>query len=126
MHILTEKQAKEILASDDHSCDLAERYVVDYVTISKLRRGETWKHLKGKRYTGLGTDNKTGVKGVSPIRKSGKYDARFKLNRKLYCLGAFDTIDQAAKAVTKTECPGRDHCEGVHECSHPQNLPCGF
>lgn len=101
-HILTEEQAKKILESDEPYHILAERYGVNRVTVSDLKRNKTWTHLEGKRHIGpLRPDNKTGVKGVSPIRKSGLYDARFKLNKKLYSLGQFKTIEKAAQAITK-------------------------
>ncbi len=98
-HILTEKQAKEILASDESHCVLAERYGVHRTTIASLKRGRSWKYLRGERWNGLRINNTTGVKGVSSYRN--KYRAEFQLNKKKYWLGQFDTIEGAAQAIVQ-------------------------
>jgi hypothetical protein len=44
--ILTERQVREIRASDERGCDLADRYGVSRCTISAIRVGRLWKHLR--------------------------------------------------------------------------------
>lgn len=43
--ILTEAQAREILASTDTQAELARRYGVHQTTISDIKRGKHWKHI---------------------------------------------------------------------------------
>lgn len=100
-HVLTEKQAKKILASDKSYASLSRKYDVDPQTIANLKQGRAWKHLGGKRHTGLSPNNTSGVKGVSFSRRVGRYDAKFQLNKKFYWLGYFDTIEEAAQALSK-------------------------
>lgn len=97
---LTEEQAKEILASEESNKVLVSRYNVSSGIISNIKRGRSWKHLEGKRQIGPGNNNKTGVKGVS-ILKCGLYTAEFVLNKERHRLGRFDTIGEAAQAITK-------------------------
>jgi len=96
--ILTETQVVEILESDETNSALADVYGVVDSTISNIRRGKKWKHLKGKRHTGSGNiDGQTGVRGVSPYK--GRFQARITSKGKHYWLGAFDTIVQAKQAL---------------------------
>jgi hypothetical protein len=100
-HILTERQVKSILASNETQTALAERYSVHRNTIGDILKGKTWNHLKGRRHKGpLRIDNTTGMEGAYFIRE-GQYVAKFVLNKKRYYLGSFDTIDEAAKAIAK-------------------------
>ncbi len=98
-HILTEKQVKKILKSDESNALLSEKYGVNKSAISKVKRGRTWKHIKGKRVTGVYRTNTTGVRGVSI--QGGKYKSQLGLNKRRYYLGLFDTIDEAAHAIIK-------------------------
>ncbi|MCL1791034.1 MAG: AP2 domain-containing protein [Peptococcaceae bacterium] len=43
-------------------------------------------------------NNKSGIKGVSWGRKSGKWDANITFKKKRYSLGSYDDINDAAKA----------------------------
>lgn len=36
------------------------------------------------------------------------------------------TIVEKDEPNDQTRCPGYDQCTGGHECTHPQNLPCGL
>lgn len=42
--------------------------------------------------------NKTGYKGISVNKKTGKFYARIGVNRKTFCLGTFDTAEEAYNA----------------------------
>ncbi len=97
---LTEKQVEEILASEEFYQTLADHYGVALGTISKIKRGEKWKHVKGKRSLGANT-NKTGVKGVSFEKASGKYRVQIVIKGRRCQLGMFANIEDAAKAVAK-------------------------
>ena len=44
-HILTEKQAKKILESNESYTALGKKYGVHLRTISDLKQGRTWRHL---------------------------------------------------------------------------------
>jgi hypothetical protein len=94
---ITRQTAEKILDSNDSAGSLSERYGISLGTISDIRAGRTWKHLKGRRRNpGEATYRSiTGIRGVSPCKQTGKFKARW-LDR---WLGRFDTIDQASKAV---------------------------
>jgi hypothetical protein len=47
--------------------------------------------------------NTTGVRGVVYRKDTGKYSANIKLERKLYCLGTFATLEEAALARKRGE-----------------------
>ncbi len=97
--ILTEGQVKEILASNESYTLLGEEYDVSEGAIRAIKRGRSWRHLGGKRQTGLRHTNTTGVNGVSIY--GDRFHARFSLDKKLYLLGYFDTVEEAAQAITK-------------------------
>jgi len=97
---LTENQVEEILASEEFHQTLADCYGVALGTISKIKRGEKWRHVKGKRSLGANT-NKTGTRGVSLDKASGKYRARIVIKGKRCQLGMFTSIEDAMKAVAK-------------------------
>ncbi len=99
MSKLTEKQIKKILISKESHQILADRYGISLPSISGIKHGKTWKHIKGQRKIGLRSNNRTGVVGVSI--QNGKYRARFWKNKKSYSLGFFNTIKKAAQAITK-------------------------
>ncbi len=44
--------------------------------------------------------SKTGVKGVHRFKGGPKFAAQITKNRKVYCLGVFETVDQAAAAYS--------------------------
>jgi hypothetical protein len=54
-------------------------------------------------------DNKTGIRGVSWLRKRKKYHARITVNKKVYILGDFKTKDEAGEAydeaAKRLRCP---------------------
>lgn len=96
-NVLTEHQAREILASIGVTQKtLATRYGVSEYAISAIRCGRTWKHLKGRRRKSEDAfaNNKLGVKGVCRI-KSGKFQASVNINGKSKYLGLFPTVDEA-------------------------------
>jgi len=99
MSRLTEKQVREILRLEESHQALADRYNVSLPTISGIKHGKNWNHIEETRKIGLRPDNKTGVTGVSIYK--GRYRARLWRNKKSYCLGLFDTIEEAAQAITK-------------------------
>ena len=97
---LTEIQVKEILESDELQQVLADQYGVYNQTISKIKRGDHWKHIKGKRHIGnTYVNNQTGVRGVYPYK--GKFRAQINLKKKRYYLGTFETIAKAEQALNK-------------------------
>ncbi len=98
---LTDEQVEEILVSKDTNRILADRYGISEGIVSSVKHGRIWKHVKGKRHANkIHTHNRTGVRGVS-IQEDGQYVAEFQLNKKKYWLGRFDTIEEAAQAITK-------------------------
>jgi len=97
VHVLTEKQVKEILTSDESYASLGRRYDVNEGTIRAIKHGRSWRHLGGKRHTGLRHNNTTGVEGVSYHKTAGKYRARYKGKH----LGLFANIEDATKAVAQ-------------------------
>lgn len=52
---------------------------------------------------GFRSDNKSGIKGVSLDKRTGKYDARIKANKKMYRLGLFTDFTCAAFARLRKE-----------------------
>ncbi|RHU80446.1 AP2 domain-containing protein [Clostridiaceae bacterium OM08-6BH] len=52
---------------------------------------------------GLQSNNTTGHKGVSYLKKTGKYRAYIKIHGKQVWLGAYDTIEEAIRARKKAE-----------------------
>ena len=98
---LNEAEVRVILVSDAKYQDIADYYGVHYATISDIKLGKTWKHVEGQRYDGVRLDNKVGVRGVSLVRQTGRYNAKFMLNKKLYCLGSFKTVEEASEAINK-------------------------
>lgn len=97
---LSEAQVIEILASGTSHQDLADRYRVSRANISFIKRGKTWKHIKGVRVqntTRARKDSTVGVNGVSPHR--GKYKARIQIDGKRRYLGVFHTIEEATEVV---------------------------
>lgn len=97
---LTEKQVEEILASEENYQTLADKYGVSLSTLSKIKRGEKWRHVEGQRRLGANT-NKTGTRGVSFDKASGKYRTRIVIKGKRRSLGMFTNIEDATKAVAK-------------------------
>lgn len=99
---LTENQVREIIASGDSHQGLANQYGVTRANISYIKRGETWKHIKGNRVqdtTRSRKDSTVGVRGVSP--EGSKFKARIQVNGRRRHLGIFETVEEAAKAVQK-------------------------
>lgn len=45
------------------------------------------------------SNNTSGVKGVSRVKRTGRWKAELDFKKKRYVIGTFETIDQAAKAV---------------------------
>ncbi len=100
--VLNESQVRDILASSKTHQDLAGKYGVSRANISYIKRGETWKHIKGVQVKSTSRANKnsmTGVKGVSPNGR--RYKAQILIDGKYQHLGTFDTIEEAATAVEK-------------------------
>lgn len=96
-NVLTEHQAREILASIKIPQKvLATKYKVSECSISAIRSGKTWKHLKGRRRTSEDafSNNKLGVRGVCQIY-TGKFQANAHHNGKQCYLGLFETIEEA-------------------------------
>jgi hypothetical protein len=58
---------------------------------------------ENKQNAGLRSDNKSGLTGVTWVPTRGKWRADIHLSRKQYCLGFFDTVDEAAAARTKAK-----------------------
>jgi hypothetical protein len=98
---LTEKQVKEILASDDSYKILSGRYGVCQTSISDIKTGKNWKRVEGKRHeTIVYANSTTKVRGVSFDTRIGKYSARV-FKGKNYYLGCFDTVEEAEQAAIK-------------------------
>jgi hypothetical protein len=55
-------------------------------------------HSQNMANRGKNTNNTSGYKGVSRIKKSHKWQANIKVNRKQKSLGGFDTPEEAARA----------------------------
>lgn len=102
LSVLTEEQVQEIIASGDSHQNLANQYGVTGANISYIKRGETWKHIKGNRVqdtTRSRKDSTVGVRGVSP--EGSKFKARIQMNGRRRYLGTFETVAEAAEAVQK-------------------------
>jgi hypothetical protein len=50
---------------------------------------------------GIRSDNRTGFKGVSLVKSSGKYTARIVINGSRICVGYFDSAEEAHKAYVE-------------------------
>lgn len=74
-----------------------------------VRSDNRWKNLRlatraqNMTNTGVRSDNKSGVRGVSWRADIGKWHARIKVGPKVMLLGNFDTVEEAAAARAKAE-----------------------
>ena len=74
--------------------------------ISKARAGAGFvegTQVSKLRVDGEKANNATGVKGVYLEAKTGRYRARIKFQGKMYSLGTYSTLEEAAKARRKGE-----------------------
>ncbi len=98
---LTEKEAQEILNSNEPRTELAAAYGVGLTTIQHIKTGQIWKHLNGVR--DIVRRNPTGVMGVRTQKCQGKTTGRFVAgvyhSGKQIHLGTFATIPEAEAAV---------------------------
>jgi hypothetical protein len=97
--VLTEKDVKAIRRSNELQRVLADRYGVSKTAIAFIKRGVTWKHIKGKRRNtnDAFANSQTGIRGVSPC--AGKYTATITLKGKQHYLGLFETVAEAAQTL---------------------------
>ncbi len=100
---LTEDDIIAVRGSNEIDRILAERFDVAKATISDIRRGAIWQHIDGKLRTKSDSrkNNKTGVRGVTIHKATGRYRAGFTVEGQEYYVGSFDTIDEALKALAK-------------------------
>jgi len=80
--------------------------------ISNLRIATASQNLQN---TGLFAHNKTGYRGVSIHKQTGKYRARIKLNQQEKSLGLFDTPEAAYSARRAAELAMFTHSKLHHE-----------
>lgn len=86
----------------------------------RIRHNNVWTNLREATYSqncqnaSLRKDNTSGIKGVCWHKESGKWQARISHENKRYCLGRFNSIEEAQDAIEskRAELHGNFACRG--------------
>lgn len=82
---------------------------LDVDHINRIRSDNRWQNLRYARRcqnnmnSAPRSDNKSGCKGVTLVKKTGKWDARIKFNGELRLLGVFSDLQDAIDARKSAE-----------------------